>query len=198
MGWLEMTAQPLLQFRTVALDPEPDCRVVRLQAAFAKQLLDIAERKRVPQVPAHGAKNQLGFGLSPLEDRRSDCLFHDLFRLPAAVGQSCNRTLVRILKKICNEMEDAGTFSAKPVPGYLIECLCWNVPDAAFTESTWDARVQSVLAHLWRGTKNDTSCDSWCEVDNIKYLFRVSQSWTRAMAHAFINEAWDYIGVRSS
>ena len=35
-------------------------------------------------VPAHGAKNQLGFRLSPLEDRRADCLFHDLFRLPAA------------------------------------------------------------------------------------------------------------------
>ena len=36
--------------------------------------------------------NQLGLGLSPLEDRRSDCLLHDLFRLPAAVGQSCNTT----------------------------------------------------------------------------------------------------------
>ena len=92
VGWLEMTAQPLLQFRTIALDPAPDCRVVRLQAAFAEQLFDIAERERVPQVPAHGAKNQLGLGLPPLEDRRSDCLFHDLFRLPAAVRQSCNTT----------------------------------------------------------------------------------------------------------
>ena len=55
-------------------------------------LFDIAERERVPKVPAHGAKNQLGLGLSPLEDRRSDCLLYDLFRLPAAVGQSCNTT----------------------------------------------------------------------------------------------------------
>ena len=92
VGWLKMTAQPRLQFRTVALDPTPDCRGVRLQAAFAQQLFDIAERGRVPQLPAHGAKNQLGLGLSPLEDRRSDCLFHDRFRLPAAVGQSCNTT----------------------------------------------------------------------------------------------------------
>ena len=36
-----------------------------------------------------------GIGLSPLEDRRPDCLFHDLFRLPAAVGQSCNTTYSR-------------------------------------------------------------------------------------------------------
>ena len=37
-----MTAQPLLQFGTVALYPTPDFRVVRLQAALAEQLFDIA------------------------------------------------------------------------------------------------------------------------------------------------------------
>ena len=93
IGGLEMTAQPLLQFGTVALDPAPDCRVVRFQAALAEQLFDIAERERIPKVPAHGAQNQLGLGLPPLKDRRSDCLLHDLFRLPAAVGQSCNTTV---------------------------------------------------------------------------------------------------------
>ena len=45
VGWFEMTAQPLLQFGTVALDPAPDCRVVRFQAALAEQLFDIAERE---------------------------------------------------------------------------------------------------------------------------------------------------------
>ena len=45
MGWVEMTAQPLLQFGTVALDPEPDCRVVRLQATLAEQLFGIAQRE---------------------------------------------------------------------------------------------------------------------------------------------------------
>ena len=92
IGWLEMTAQPRLQFGTVALDPAPDCRVIRLQAALAEQLFDIAQRERVPKGLAHGAKNQLGLRLPPLEDRRSDCLFHDLFRLPATGGQSCNTT----------------------------------------------------------------------------------------------------------
>ncbi len=87
-----MTAQPLLEFGTVALDPALDCRVVRFQAALAEQLFDIAERERVPKVAAHGVRNQLGLGLSPLENRRSDCLLHDLFRLPAA-AQSCNTTL---------------------------------------------------------------------------------------------------------
>ena len=86
------SCRPLFQFGTVALDPAPDCRVVRFQAALAEQLFDIAQRERVPKVPAHGAKNQLRLRLSPLGDRRSDCLLHDLFRLPATVGQSCNTT----------------------------------------------------------------------------------------------------------
>ena len=108
------------------------------------------------------------------------------------------RGLVRILKKIRNEMEDADFSSAKAVPGYLLECLCWNVPDAAFTGSTWDARVRAVLVDLWNKTKDDASCNSWCEVDGIKYLFRSSQPWTRAAAHAFIFDAWDYVGGGSS
>ena len=93
VGWFEMTAQPLLQFGTVTLDPAPDCRGVRLQAALTEQLFDITERERVPKGPARGAKHQFGPRLSPLEDRRSDCLFHDLFRLPAVAGQSCNTTV---------------------------------------------------------------------------------------------------------
>ena len=40
-----MTAQPLLQFGPVALDPAPDRRVVYLQAALAEQFFDIAERE---------------------------------------------------------------------------------------------------------------------------------------------------------
>ena len=41
------------------------------QAKLAEQLFDIAERERVPKVTAHSVKNQLGLGLSPLEDRLS-------------------------------------------------------------------------------------------------------------------------------
>ena len=60
VGWFEMTAQPLLQFGTVALDPAPACRGVRLQAALTEQIFDIAQRERAPKGPAHGAKNQRG------------------------------------------------------------------------------------------------------------------------------------------
>ncbi len=107
------------------------------------------------------------------------------------------RGLVRVLKKIRNEMEDAGSSSANAIPGYLLECMTWNVPNRAFIGSTtWYARVRAVLIHLWTNTKDDARCESWCEVDDIKYLFRVSQPWTRAAAHTFINEAWNFVGMR--
>src|SRR5215831_623663 len=76
--WLEMTAQPLFQFGTVTLHPAPDRRVIRRQPALGEQLFHIAERERVPKIPAHGAKNQLWRRLPPLEDCRSSCVIHGL------------------------------------------------------------------------------------------------------------------------
>ena len=108
------------------------------------------------------------------------------------------RGLVRILKKIRNEMEDGGSQAAKAVPGYLLECMVWNVPNLAFAGPTWDARVQAVLAYLWSNTKEVAKCTSWCEVDNIKYLFHASQPWTPLVAQTFIDKAWDFVGVRQS
>jgi hypothetical protein len=104
--------------------------------------------------------------------------------------------MVRILKKLRIELEDAGNTAAAAVPGYLLECLVWNSPNWCFDRNTWEDRVQSVLRFLWQNTKEATLCDKWCEVDNIKYLFHVLQPWTREKARAFINAAWDYVGVK--
>lgn len=104
--------------------------------------------------------------------------------------------MVRILKKLRVELEDAGKAVAAEVPGYLVECLVWNAPNWCFEQPSWEDRVQSVLRFLWQQTAESTLCDKWCEVDGIKYLFRPSQPWTREQAHAFINAAWDYVGVK--
>ncbi len=104
--------------------------------------------------------------------------------------------VVRILKKLRNEMEEAGIAAAEPIPGFLIECLVWNAPDNCFSHQTWDADIQSVLTHLWSATKEDTTCNEWCEVNGIKFLFQQSQKWTRAQAHAFVDAAWTFVGVR--
>lgn len=105
--------------------------------------------------------------------------------------------MVRILKSIRNEMDERGDPSAKPIPGYLLECLAWNAPVACFDSETWIGRLRALLLHLWASTKESSGCASWCEVDGIKYLFHGSQPWKREQAHAFVGSAWEYVGVLS-
>jgi hypothetical protein len=104
--------------------------------------------------------------------------------------------MVRILKKLRIELADAGITHAASVPGYLAECLVWNAPDWCFGHATWEERVQSILRFLWQNTREPSLCAEWCEVDAIKYLFHSSQPWTRDQAHAFVNAAWDLVGVK--
>lgn len=104
------------------------------------------------------------------------------------------KRVVRILKRLENEMVDEGIIDA--VPSFLIESSVWNVPDLDFGGDTWKARVRAALAHIFNGTLS-SDCDSsnnWLEANGIKYLFHSSQPWTYATAHDFAGKAWDYIG----
>src|ERR1700693_1037382 len=89
-----MSPQPLLHFGAVALNPAPDRRMIRLLRALGEQLFDIAQRERVPKIPADCAENQFRRCLPPLEDRRSRQILHCLFKLPAAPSQSCDTSIL--------------------------------------------------------------------------------------------------------
>lgn len=104
--------------------------------------------------------------------------------------------VVRILKKLRNEMDDAGIAAAKPIPGFFVECLVWNAPNTCFRGNTWYNKVKAVLAHLWVSTKDDANDKELKEVNNIKFLFHSNQPWERHEANAFIVAAWCYIEVR--
>ena len=118
-------------------------------------------------------------------------------------GVSKNKTthrsykgVVRILKKIRNEMDDAFIHAARPIPGFLVECMVWNAPTSCFKGNTWDSKVQATLRNLWLNTKDYGLCKDWKEVNNIKLLFNSDQPWTQREAYAFIDAAWSYVGVR--
>lgn len=49
--------------------------------------------------------------------------------------------IVRILKSIRNEMDERGDSAATPIPGYLLECLAWNVPVTCYDSATWIGRL---------------------------------------------------------
>ncbi len=104
------------------------------------------------------------------------------------------KRLVRIVKRLRYKMEDDGVAAAKSIPSFLIECLVWNCPDAAFLHNTYAADTRSVLAHLFNNTRKDEECSEWGEVNELKYLFRSSQPWTRDQVHSFVSAAWDYVG----
>lgn len=105
------------------------------------------------------------------------------------------KSVVRIIKKLCNLMAEKGYSEAKPVPSYLIECLAYNVANHSFNGTSWITLVRSVFCSIWSATKDDESCKSWTEVDEIKTLFHPSQPWTRQQAHDFVSKAWELIGI---
>ena len=112
-------------------------------------------------------------------------------------NSECNKRYkrsVRILKKLCNEMEENKVFQAYFIPGFLIECLVWNVPNKYFGQDSYYLDVKNVLAYLFNNTRTDKNCSEWGEVSELKYLFRSNQAWTRQQAHNFIDAAWDYVG----
>jgi hypothetical protein len=102
--------------------------------------------------------------------------------------------ITRALKRLRNEMADRGMAAAKLVPSYFIECLVWNVPNEGFGHNEYTADVRYVLAHTWNETLTDDRCREWGEVNELKYLFRPGQPWTREQAHAFLDIAWNNIG----
>ena len=105
------------------------------------------------------------------------------------------KSVTRIVKKLCNTMADGGNNAAKLIPGYLIECLMYNTPKGYFNQKSWLETVRSIFGYVWGATKPDGDCSKWTEVDEIKWLFRSSQPWTREQAFAFVDAAWSRIGV---
>lgn len=106
------------------------------------------------------------------------------------------KKLVRVLKRLRNEMAMEKIAAAEPIPSYLIECLVWNTPDAAFAADDYADNLRGILVHVYGSTQNDEACSAWREVNELKYLFRPSQPWTRAAVNSFIVAAWNRAGFK--
>ena len=106
------------------------------------------------------------------------------------------KRVVRILKTLCNEMEDAGIKGAKSIPSFLIECLVWNSSNSAFNYVGYWTMLWHVLEELYNATLIDQRCSEWGEVSELKYLFRNVQPWTREQANNFLRAAFNYVGYQ--
>jgi hypothetical protein len=104
------------------------------------------------------------------------------------------RKMVRIVKRLRDLMQTERIPAASNVASCLIEALVWNAPPEAFGHSTLTDDFRDVLAHTFNNTMNDQTCSEWGEVNELKYLFRPAQPWTRAKANAFLDSAWNRAG----
>lgn len=104
------------------------------------------------------------------------------------------KKIVRVIKLLRDEMVSENIAVAKLTSSYLIECLVWNVPNTAFDANEYAENLREVLAHLYNSTLKDETCSEWGEVNELKYLFRANQPWTKATANNFILGAWSHLG----
>lgn len=93
-------------------------------------------------------------------------------------------------------MQEEKISAANDIASFLIECLVWNTPNEGFNHDTYWSDVRYVLMHTFNNTLEDERCKGWREVNELKYLFRGGQPWTREQAHDFLSAAWDYIGFK--
>ena len=110
-----------------------------------------------------------------------------------ATGNTFKR-VVRILKRLRNEMKDGGVAAAAAVPSFLIESLVWSCPNASFAHDTYYKDVRAVLTDIHASLLTPGVAAAWTEVNNIKFLFHPSQGWTADQATAFVVAAWQYVG----
>lgn len=111
------------------------------------------------------------------------------------------KRIVRILKKLRQDMSENGSWEAKQavkeVNSFLLECLVYNVPNTKFnlSDGSYYDDVKAVIAASFHQTKNDAAdASNRVEVSELKYLFAKTQPWTQAQAHSFIKQSWYHVG----
>lgn len=103
------------------------------------------------------------------------------------------KRITRILKKLKDEMADNGVSEANGIPGFLCECLMWNVPNHYLNQDNYYNDLKSSLAFLYDALGSESS-NEWGEVSELKYLFGAHQKWSKEKAQKFILAAWNYVG----
>jgi hypothetical protein len=103
--------------------------------------------------------------------------------------------LVRILKRIENELSDGGVI--KELPSYFIECLVYNVPDGYLNRwwsfSPLTAGLNATLRYLEEATTPGGDAEAWKEPNGIKQLFDDAQSWSLGDARDLVSAAQDFV-----
>ena len=104
--------------------------------------------------------------------------------------------IVRGLKAIAHEIASRH-IAIGNIPGFLLECLAYNLPNKCFGSQSYLQDMKNALVHIYEATESSEACSQWVEVSEMKWLFHPGQKWTYDQAHAFAYEAWNFDGLGS-
>lgn len=105
------------------------------------------------------------------------------------------RKMVRIFKRAREAMKESGAEYVHDAQSFLIESLLWNTPSHLFGSDDYLDDVVNVLRHLKEHLSTAELVEEWGEVNELKYLFRPQQKWTRQGALAFVNNTDSFLGT---
>lgn len=99
------------------------------------------------------------------------------------------KKVVRMLKRLNYELEELGLISNR-APSFLVECLVYSVEDSHFLveEDRYD-RLRRICRRIQAMLYDSQVATGLCEINDIKFLFHVSQAWTLDQAKVFIDAA---------
>ncbi len=156
------------------------------------------EYRRYTGIDVYGNQNYHG-GIKFIGDDRNPIINWPEQNYSNGVTKNSNtsyryKAMIRILKRLRNDMQEKNITEARNIASSLIESLVWNVPNEGFGHDEYSADVRYVLEHIFNETRDDARCNEWGEVNELKYLFRATQPWTRVQANSFLHAAWNHLG----
>jgi hypothetical protein len=112
-----------------------------------------------------------------------------------AVTRHRYKEIVRCVKRLVGELYDERVIP-RDYPGYLLECLVYNVPNNRFGNARRYDDMQGVFAYLWNGLRDESVHMAWTEPSELVMLFRGHSNRIPANAFNVVDKAWDRIGVQ--
>jgi hypothetical protein len=103
------------------------------------------------------------------------------------------KPLVRILKNVRSLLKKSGYPSADNASSFLLESIAWNIPNFLYIEDSYKKMTYDCLDYLINEITDYNKVKDWVEVNDLKYLFRSSQKWTREQTLKFLKDAKSYL-----
>ena len=100
------------------------------------------------------------------------------------------KKVVRIAKRLRDELVKLGHLTSGQVPSFLVECLVYGVEEGAFVlEEDRYARMRRILGRIDTQVRSPDWTRVAVEINEVKLLFHHTQPWTVDDAQAFVTAA---------